>query len=186
MLFSTLPSYDHLRIFGCLAFTVNPQLDTDKFKPRGIPCVFLGYPSTQKGYKLLNLATKQTFVSRDVRFVENVSLFIPSHHFMCYILYLLICHILIHLNGHMILFLLILLHLLTLTLLMICLHHLLMLLLHHLKEDQSGPLSHPHGYWIMSLPLQVSMPYLIPILPPAHLCPYNLITILLLMLLPLF
>ena len=39
------PSYDHLRVFGCLAFAVNPNLDTDKFKYRGVPCVFIRYPS---------------------------------------------------------------------------------------------------------------------------------------------
>ena len=66
------PDYNQLRSFGCLAFASNPTRTTDKFAPRGVPCVFLGYPSEQKGYKLLNLTTQQVFVSRDVRFVENV------------------------------------------------------------------------------------------------------------------
>lgn len=71
-LFGTKPSYDHLKFFGCLAFATNPAFSTDKFSPRGVPCVFLGYPSTQKGYKLLNLITMQLFVSRDVRFHESI------------------------------------------------------------------------------------------------------------------
>ena len=33
---------------------------------------FLGYPNSQKGYKLLNLHTKLTFVPRDVRFYEDI------------------------------------------------------------------------------------------------------------------
>lgn len=44
----------------------------DKLNPRGVPCIFLGYPPHQKGYKLLNLLTNQTFVSRDVKFYEHI------------------------------------------------------------------------------------------------------------------
>ena len=57
---------------GCLAFACNPTTSGDKFNPRGVPCVFMGYPPTQKGYRLLNLLTKQMYVSRDVKFHETV------------------------------------------------------------------------------------------------------------------
>ena len=40
-LFKHKPSYEHLRVFGCLAFASNPQLTYDKFQARGIPCVSL-------------------------------------------------------------------------------------------------------------------------------------------------
>jgi len=43
------PSYDHLRVFGCLAMASNPSRSHDKFNPCGVPCLFLGYPSQQKG-----------------------------------------------------------------------------------------------------------------------------------------
>jgi len=66
------PSYNHMKVFGCLAFASNPSKTGDKFQPRGVPCVFLGYPATQKGYKLLNLLTDITFVSRDVVFHEHI------------------------------------------------------------------------------------------------------------------
>ena len=36
-----------------------------------MPCVFLGYSQSQKGYKL-NLLTKHIFDSRDVTFVEHI------------------------------------------------------------------------------------------------------------------
>ena len=72
VLFHAPPTYDHLRVFGCLAFASNPQHSSDKFQPRGVTCTFLGYPSSQKGYKLLNLLTNQTFVSRDVMFHETI------------------------------------------------------------------------------------------------------------------
>jgi len=70
------PQYQHMRVFGCLAFASNPSRTGDRFQPRRVPCLFLGYPATQKGYKLLNLLTDQTFVSRDVVFHEHI---FPMH-----------------------------------------------------------------------------------------------------------
>jgi len=72
LLMKSPPSYDHLRIFGYLAFTSNPFRHHDKFQPRGVPCLFLDYPSTQKGYKLFNMLTKPEFVLRDVKFIEHL------------------------------------------------------------------------------------------------------------------
>lgn len=72
MLFKSVPEYMHLKVFGCLAFATSPVLHHDKFKPRGVPCVFIGYPATQKGYRLLNLTDMTMFVSRDVVFYETI------------------------------------------------------------------------------------------------------------------
>ncbi|XP_074282629.1 uncharacterized protein LOC141607169 [Silene latifolia] len=46
--------------------------DKDKFQPRGIPCIFLGYPLSQKGYRVYDIVKKHVFVSRDVKFYEKV------------------------------------------------------------------------------------------------------------------
>ena len=48
MLLHKQPSYDHLRVIGCLAYASNPTRDGDKSQPKGVPCVFLGYPPRQK------------------------------------------------------------------------------------------------------------------------------------------
>ncbi|GKE39007.1 retrovirus-related pol polyprotein from transposon TNT 1-94 [Tanacetum coccineum] len=72
MLLKKKPDYTSLRVFGCLAMVSNPSRTADKFDPRGVPCVFLGYPSNQKGYKFYNLLNKTTFVSRDAVFNETV------------------------------------------------------------------------------------------------------------------
>ncbi|GJW78498.1 retrovirus-related pol polyprotein from transposon TNT 1-94 [Tanacetum coccineum] len=69
------PTYERLKVFGYLALVSNPSRTSDKFDPRGVPCVFLGCPSHQKGYKFYNLLTHSSFMSRDVVFHE----FVPNN-----------------------------------------------------------------------------------------------------------
>ena len=71
LLYNTLPSLDHIRVFGCLAFASEVK-KLDKFASRAVPAIFLGYSSLQKGYKLYGLYTKTFFVSRDVVFQESI------------------------------------------------------------------------------------------------------------------
>lgn len=72
LLYNKSVDYSQLKAFGCLAFSMNPMHITDKFKPRGVPCIFVGYPPTQKGFLLLDLKTMQIFVYRDVSFNETI------------------------------------------------------------------------------------------------------------------
>ena len=71
------PSIDHLRVFGCLAYVHvdDAARRTGKLDGRGFPCVFLGYSSESKAWRLYNPASKTTqkrlFVSRDVTFLED-------------------------------------------------------------------------------------------------------------------
>lgn len=77
LLFHHAPSYSHLKSFGCLCFA--SQHLNDKFAPRAIKSVFIGYPTAKKGYKLLNLDTKQVFISRHVIFHEHVFPYLHSN-----------------------------------------------------------------------------------------------------------
>lgn len=76
LLFGSIPSFSHLKIFGCLCFATNTNASKTKFEARASRCVFLGYPYAQKGYKLYHLKTNRIFVSRDVQFHENTFPFI--------------------------------------------------------------------------------------------------------------
>ena len=63
------PSLVHLRVFGCLAYT---HVKQGKLEPRDKKCLFIGYPTRVKGYKLWNLeeGLPKTIISKDVTFDE--------------------------------------------------------------------------------------------------------------------
>ena len=62
---------DHLKILGCLCYATRlPKVD--KFSPRADACIFLGYATAQKGYKLYNSSQRRMLVSQDVVFKEDI------------------------------------------------------------------------------------------------------------------
>ncbi|XP_016548888.2 uncharacterized protein LOC107848624 isoform X1 [Capsicum annuum] len=65
------PHLTHLRTLGCLCYgSVLPRVD--KFAPRTVKAVFMGYSAITKGYILFDLLNQKFFVNRDVHFVEHV------------------------------------------------------------------------------------------------------------------
>jgi hypothetical protein len=58
-----------LRVFGCTAYA---HVDNGKLEPRAVKCIFLGYGSGVKAYKLWNPETKRILMSRNVVFNEVV------------------------------------------------------------------------------------------------------------------
>jgi hypothetical protein len=65
----TPADYSQLRVFGCTAYA---HVNNEKLETRAIKCLFLGYSSGVKGYKLWNPKTGKTFMSRSVVFNESV------------------------------------------------------------------------------------------------------------------
>src|SRR6185369_1612417 len=68
----TPADYSQLKVFGCTAYA---HVDNGKLEPRAIKCVFIGYGSGVKGYKLWNPKTSKAFMSRSVVFNESVMYF---------------------------------------------------------------------------------------------------------------
>ncbi len=66
------PSIAHLRIFGCKAYAHIPDVKRKKFDGKAIECIFVGYSSESKAYRLYDTTNKRIMVSRDVTFFENV------------------------------------------------------------------------------------------------------------------
>ena len=69
--FNKRPDVSNIKVFGCKVYVHVPDQKRRKLDKKSIPCVFVGYPTNSKGYKLYNLESKQMIRSRDVIFLEN-------------------------------------------------------------------------------------------------------------------
>lgn len=72
------PEYESLIAFGCICYVSTSSKHKLKFDPRARACVFLGYPSGYKGYKLLDIETHSVSISRHVLFHEDIFPFVLS------------------------------------------------------------------------------------------------------------
>ncbi|CAL9021568.1 unnamed protein product [Prunus brigantina] len=67
------PGIKHLRVFGSLCYAQIPKQQRQKLDQTSTRCVFLGYGSCEKGYRLYNLESGKVIISRDVIFNEESS-----------------------------------------------------------------------------------------------------------------
>src|SRR5438105_39308 len=78
ILHHTTPVLSHLRIFGCLCYPNLSATTPHKLIPRSTACVFIGYLSSHKGYRCLDISTRRIIISRHVVFDEFVFPFATS------------------------------------------------------------------------------------------------------------
>jgi hypothetical protein len=68
----TKPNLGLLRVFGCAAYAHVPDQLRHKLQPKARKCVLLGFADEQRGYRLLNVATRKIIYCKDVVFDENL------------------------------------------------------------------------------------------------------------------
>lgn len=71
VLHNKTPDFNSLKVYGCLCYATVLGPTKTKFDARSKRCMFLGYVSGCKGYKLYDLIDKCVIVSRDVIFYED-------------------------------------------------------------------------------------------------------------------
>ena len=64
-------SYQHLKVFGCLAYVHVAKDQRSKLDSKSKPCIFLGYSEDEFGYRMWDLLDKKVIRSRDVIFMED-------------------------------------------------------------------------------------------------------------------
>jgi hypothetical protein len=64
------PSYEHLRVFGCVRYPNLSATATHKLAPWSTRCIFLGYSVDHKGYQCLDLTINNIVISRHIVFDE--------------------------------------------------------------------------------------------------------------------
>ncbi|WZZ78411.1 hypothetical protein YC2023_098983 [Brassica napus] len=65
------PSLTYMRVFGCLCYVLVPGELRNKLEARSRKAMFIGYSTTQKGYKCYDPEARRVLVSRDVKFIEE-------------------------------------------------------------------------------------------------------------------
>lgn len=81
-LFGRHPDYSSLKIFGRSCYPCLRPYNEHKFKPRSLPCVFLGYKQSYRGFLCYHVKTNKYFISRHFIFDELVFhyKFVELHH----------------------------------------------------------------------------------------------------------
>lgn len=65
-------SVDHFRVFGCVSYAHIPKENRSKLDDKGLKCIFIGYRTENKAYRLYDPIAKNIVISRDLVFNELV------------------------------------------------------------------------------------------------------------------
>ncbi|CAL1380332.1 unnamed protein product [Linum trigynum] len=72
LLLGNKPTYSHLRSLDYLVYSKDNCQGLRKFSERERAGGFVGYPATQQGYRIYDLADKVIYTSRGVTFMEGI------------------------------------------------------------------------------------------------------------------
>lgn len=72
LLYKKLPSYAHFKVFGYLCFVSTLTRNRKKLDERASKCVFLGFPSNVKRFRVYDLNAQRVLISRNVVFHEEI------------------------------------------------------------------------------------------------------------------
>lgn len=67
----TAPDLSNLRIFGDEVHVLDKDPSKNKFGPRSMKGIFIGYSRESKGYRVWMLNKRKTIVNRDVKFLDK-------------------------------------------------------------------------------------------------------------------
>ena len=102
-LFHKVPNPSKLCVFDCLCFPWLRPYSSHKLDPKSSPFVFLGFSLPQSAFLYFDPTLKKIFVSRNVKFMENVFPFsspLPYSHIASNRHVLYSPHFIIHLDRH--------------------------------------------------------------------------------------
>jgi hypothetical protein len=68
------PKVFHLQIFGSIGYAWRPPQTRTKFKPKNTKCMFVGYNTNFKAYRLVDCAIRKIKLNCDVIFDEIASI----------------------------------------------------------------------------------------------------------------
>ncbi len=71
LLYGSSPNYENFHPFGCRVYPCLRDYMPNKFSPRSIPCIFLGYSPSHKGFRCLDLTTSRIYITRHAQFDET-------------------------------------------------------------------------------------------------------------------
>ncbi|XP_073291044.1 uncharacterized protein [Primulina huaijiensis] len=68
------PNLKYFHVFGCVCYTLNDRDQVTKFDSKSDKCLFLGYATNSRAYRMLNLRTRTIMESINVVFDDRVDL----------------------------------------------------------------------------------------------------------------
>ena len=78
LLYGHSPHYENFHPFGCRVYPCLRDYMPNKLSPRSIPCIFLGYSPSHKGFRCLDPTTSRLYITRHAQFDETHFPTVPS------------------------------------------------------------------------------------------------------------